>query len=170
LHLSRRSGDRTAAWRCSRASASLLSSIVTTWAAFSPLPLHHQTNRLPVRCRCRRRRRPPTPSSLSPVPLSSPAGLPVVLPRSIQSLAGSFHSTHRVFFSRDFPRARAGLSWSTDERSLEDAFSSFGTVTEGTNHTRSSSYCYLECSVWLLFITSRGRVSGRWCEFRQCVQ
>ncbi|KAF8672648.1 hypothetical protein HU200_049341 [Digitaria exilis] len=37
-----------------------------------------------------------------------------------------------------------GLSWSVDERSLTDAFSSFGTVTEGTKQTRTlEPRCYL---------------------------
>jgi hypothetical protein len=76
LQVTRRSGDRTTAWRlgrCFRASASPLSFITPTWAAFSLLPLHHQTSCLPVR------HRPPTPSSSSPVLLCSPASLPVLL-------------------------------------------------------------------------------------------
>ncbi|GJM92105.1 hypothetical protein PR202_ga08535 [Eleusine coracana subsp. coracana] len=43
--------------------------------------------------------------------------------------------------SRLFVAARAGLSWSTDERSLKDAFSSFGTVTEGTQRIPCSNDC-----------------------------
>jgi hypothetical protein len=36
-----------------------------------------------------------------------------------------------IGFNLSLSRLLAGLSWSADERSLTDAFSSFGTVTEG---------------------------------------
>lgn len=44
---------------------------------------------------------------------------------------------------------RAGLAWATDENTLRDAFSSFGTVTEGMN-----AHCVVmfECDAFLGFV------------------